>query len=666
MGDCQGAGGSSQPGLRRDLSLFTLVAIAVCTVIGGGINLLTVEVQAKVPGIGSLVPLAFILGVAPALFSALCYAILGSAMPRAGGGYIYASRGLSPMLGFLAAFSKWFGMASAIGVLAYIDVPLLRDTARLWGFEGIAQFLSTSWGTLWIPVATIVLFWFTNLVGVKCLGTTVVVLMVAEFAGGLCLIATGLLNGPEAFAARMAQATPPVDVMALAGAATVTQGGLRELVTATSFLFFAYIGFCTISQAGGEAKDPSRTLPRAFVWATVVVTAYYLLFALALYHAVPWKYVWFQKSIAEAPLTAPGLLGILMPPILAGFVTLAAAITLANDVPPMLMAISRLFFSWAHDGVMPRGLARVNRRFRTPDVALTLCAAVACLVVVECHFRPGSGFFKGVDTTTISLLFTYLVASVTVLALPRTNPELYRDVAFIRSRRAQVAVALLSIATIGSLLAIQIRQDLSSLVRRVAIQQMAFPEDLEYHKSSHTWLRADGDDVVIGITPVAWLGEPRVSGVQLPEVGRRLAARQPVATLLSSARGSSARPVMTPVAGEVIAVNRDLTHNPGLCVTSPYDQGWLVRIRPEPSTEGPRAIPAAEYMASVGADVSTGRPAVSAALHAATRSAVVVWLVVLLVGAMVFRTMWARCRRAGIDPRAPFRALPDEGEETVE
>ena len=123
---------------------------------------------------------------------------------------------------------------------------------------------------------------------------------------------------------------------------------------------------------------------------------------------------------------------------------------------------------------------------------------------------------------------------------------------------------------------------------------------------------------------------------------------------------------MTPVAGEVIAVNGDLTHNPGLCASDPYGDGWLVRIRPEPSVEGSAAVPAREYMASVGADVSTGRPPLSAAVHAAARSAVVVWLAVLLLGAVVFRIMWVRCRRAGTDPRAPFRALPDEGDETVE
>jgi len=106
---------TGSPRLRRELTLLALVATAVCTVIGGGINVLTVEIQEKVPGIGSLVPLAFMLGAIPALFAALSYGVLSSAMPRAGGGYIYISRALHPFVGFIATFSKWFGLAAAAG-----------------------------------------------------------------------------------------------------------------------------------------------------------------------------------------------------------------------------------------------------------------------------------------------------------------------------------------------------------------------------------------------------------------------------------------------------------------------------------------------------------------------------------------------------------------------
>ena len=73
---------------------------------------------------------AFAFAALPALFAAFAYAILASAMPRAGGSYIYASRGLSPYLGFIASFSQWFGLSIAIGVIAYVIVPFFRDAAN--------------------------------------------------------------------------------------------------------------------------------------------------------------------------------------------------------------------------------------------------------------------------------------------------------------------------------------------------------------------------------------------------------------------------------------------------------------------------------------------------------------------------------------------------------
>lgn len=449
--------------LRRELGTLGLVAAAVCTVIGGGINVLSVEVQGKVAGVADMVPVAFIIGVTPALFTALAYAILASAMPRAGGGYVYVSRALDPFLGFMATTSKWFGLAACVGVIAYIDIPLLRDALEQWGATDAADALRGDFGTLWLPLIMVWVFWLINLLGMRTFGATVIVLMFLMLSGGLVLIVTGLLNTHGDFAARMMTNQDPVDVREIVRSTAATRGGLDELLKATGFLFFAYIGFATISQAGGEARDPSRTLPRAFVLSTCIIAGYYVLYSASVYHAIPWQYVEHVVTASEGGVTAPGLMGVLMPAFLAGFVAFTAAIALANDIPPMLMAVSRLFFSWAHDGIFPRALAVVNRRFHTPHWALTICALVASGVILECHFHPEQGFFASVDTVTISLLFTYLLVACSVIAFPRHNPELYEGVAFIRNRTAQVVVACLSVVTIAALLGIQIRTDLISL-----------------------------------------------------------------------------------------------------------------------------------------------------------------------------------------------------------
>ncbi len=84
--------------------------------LGAGINVVPFMLQRNVPGIGPGVMGAYLFAAVPAILAALAYAVLASAMPRAGGSYIYASRALNPYLGFVASFSQWFGLSIAIGV----------------------------------------------------------------------------------------------------------------------------------------------------------------------------------------------------------------------------------------------------------------------------------------------------------------------------------------------------------------------------------------------------------------------------------------------------------------------------------------------------------------------------------------------------------------------
>jgi APA family basic amino acid/polyamine antiporter len=456
--------------LVRDLGLLALVATAVCNVIGGGINVLSVGVQERVPGIGPHVPLAFLIGVFPALFAALAYAILSSAMPRAGGGYIYVSRGLHPFLGFMATFSKWFGLAAAIGVIAYIDVALLASgvgyLAPYTGAHGQVVWLTSDAAKIVIPLGMIWIFWLINLVGVRTYGWTVIVLMMLMLLGGAAVIVVGFAYGHEQYARAFAYLPGAAMTATLAkaglagksvaeiaaGGGNIAPGGLLKIVTASAWLFFAYVGFAGISQAGGEARSPRRLLPRAFVIATSVICGYYLLFSAAVYHAIPWRFIAGFVQAAPSDASVPLLIGILMPPALAAFVGLMAALALANDIPPMLMATSRLFFAWARDGVFPRGLAAINRRFHTPHWALTACALVSSAYALACYKWT---YFIAIDTVVIALVFTYLLVSVTVLTLPRRNPDIHQQVAFIRSRAAQIAVACVAIASLVPLLGLE-------------------------------------------------------------------------------------------------------------------------------------------------------------------------------------------------------------------
>jgi glycine cleavage system H protein len=105
---------------------------------------------------------------------------------------------------------------------------------------------------------------------------------------------------------------------------------------------------------------------------------------------------------------------------------------------------------------------------------------------------------------------------------------------------------------------------------------MNIPDNLKY-AASHEWVRVDNGDVVtVGISDYAQLEMTELVYVELPEVGRTFNANDEVAVVESV---KSASDIYTPVSGEIVEVNESLTDNPAKVNESPFDDGWLFKIR---------------------------------------------------------------------------------------
>jgi len=455
-------------GLAREMGLVGLTATGIASMVGAGINVIPFMIQRHVPGIGPNVLLAYLVAAVPAALAGLAYAILASAMPRAGGSYIYASRALNPYLGFIASFSQWFSLCVAIGVVSYLLVPFLRDVALAAGADMAATALEGGVARLAIPLLVLWTFTLVNLRGIKAYERVLVPLLALTFALSALLIAAGFWFGPEDY--RRAAGVEALDLT------PVPETSLRTFVTAAALLFSSFIGFDSIAQAGGEAKDPGRTLPLAIGLSIGGVAIFYMLFAAAVYHAVPWRLI--RQEALRHDISAPGLLGILLPVPLRVAIVAGAAVALAKDLPAMLLGVSRLMFAWAEDGVFPRAVAAVHPRFRTPHLAILASAGMASLGILGSHLA--GDFFLGVDILVTSMLVTFLLMCCSVLALPQRNPELAREVRVVRSRRAQVAVSVAGIVLLGVLLAVHTLKDLTA------------PVSAWYFRSTPVWLLVMG------------------------------------------------------------------------------------------------------------------------------------------------------------------------------
>ena len=122
------------------------------------------------------------------------------------------------------------------------------------------------------------------------------------------------------------------------------------------------------------------------------------------------------------------------------------------------------------------------------------------------------------------------------------------------------------------------------------------PPDLRYTKS-HEWVRVEGDTAVVGITDHAQEELGDIVYLELPEVGRVLNAEDTFGTVESVKAVSE---LYAPVAGEVVAVNEGLAGAEAAINESPYEQGWLIKVRVKDPAEADALLAADAYKAEIG------------------------------------------------------------------
>ena len=444
---------NNQKKLKRSLGLVALMATGICSMLGASINVVPFMIQRNVPGIDSYVLPAFLFAMIPAFFAALAYGILSSAMPRAGGSYIYASRGLNPYLGFIASFSQWFGLSIVIGVIAYICVSFIRDVISGLGFVELSLLLELPVIRVGIALALIWIFVFINIQGARSYERTLLPMMYLMFLLGFIVIIAGFYFDTNDFVNSLKiKEDRNFEVN------TATNFDWRIFLSAAALLFSSFIGFDSIAQAGSEAKNPSKTLPQAILLAIVSVGSFYFLFTTAVYHTVPWSFIAEESQLKD--ISAPGLLSYVLPSWLGVAIILGAAIALINDLPAMLLSVSRLMFAWAEDGIFPSIISKVHPKNFTPHISLTVAGAMASVGVLGSHFA--GDFFLGIDIMVTSMMVNFLLMCITLLTIPYINPKLTSKISVITKRSHQSLIGIFGILFLLLFLFVHTYKDLTS------------------------------------------------------------------------------------------------------------------------------------------------------------------------------------------------------------
>ena len=381
--------------LRRELGLKEVIATVVTAVVGGGLFISTIQIQSKVP-VGSSIIFSYILAAIPAFFMALCYAVLSSALPSSGGEYVFVSRIVDPFVGFISTWARWFAMIATIAAMAVGDIVLIDNFFDILGMHSVSYFISTN--ITMISIILVIIFMFVNYLGVKTFGRIQTIMFVLLMIGIGLFILFGLSR---------------IDINNISYSMNLN---LDDIAKASSLIFFSYLGFAAIANAGGEIKQPEKTLPKGIVISMFMIAAIYILVALITYGSMsPSFYSSYNFSSGSVPDVASHFL----PSIIAIFVAFAGSIAIISDINPNILASSRLSFAWANDRIVPEKLAELNR-YGVPKWSLIITGLVAIVIILL-----AKQFMTAVMMINMAILLIYIAISISALILPYEHPEIY-------------------------------------------------------------------------------------------------------------------------------------------------------------------------------------------------------------------------------------------------
>ncbi|MCK5212595.1 MAG: amino acid permease [Dehalococcoidia bacterium] len=372
----------SKSGLKRDVGLFGVIALAAGAVIGGGPFVLAGPASALA---GPSVWLSYLVIGIPMIAVAVCYAAIASAMPIEGGTYYYPTRVLSPFWGFLAGWARWMAYITPLALTAFV-------------FSDHIQTVAPNIPAAVLMVGFIGFFYLLNVLGIKISATAQMVMFGLLVAGFLIFIAAGL---PKVEAANFSPAMPL---------------GFSGVVRGAALLFFAYVGFTAAAEIGEEVKKPERNVPLGMILGLLICITLYVLMSIAASGTLNWE----AQAATNTPIYDAAKL--VLPGVATTFLLIIVLMAVSTSQNGFQLAASRIVMSLGRDRAIPERLSSVNSRFGTPVWGLTATVLIALIFVFS-----GKGLVFAVYTSNLTFLFSYIVVMVAVLVLKKRKPDLYEN-----------------------------------------------------------------------------------------------------------------------------------------------------------------------------------------------------------------------------------------------
>jgi len=399
---------SGEHRLRRVLGPITLTALGVGCIIGAGIFVLT-GLAANVYA-GPALALSFVVAGTGCALAALCYAEFASMVPVAGSAYAYAYATLGELLAWIIGWDLVLEYAVASSTVAHGWSHYLLSFLQLFHITIPAVVTSTP-----IDYDAAMHTWvWTGGVG-NLLAAAVVLLMTV-------VLVIGIRESATFNAAMVILKVAVVLFVIVLGASYVDPNNWRPffpyggsgVFRGAAYIFFAYIGFDSVSTHAEEARNPQRDVPIGIIASLALCTVLYILVAGVLTGMVPYHKIDLDAPVAQA-FAAHGL------SVAVFIIALGAVAGITSVLLVLMLSQARVLLAMARDGLIPRQFfGAVHPRFRTPHKATILTGVVVATIAALFPLKILA------DLVNIGTLMAFVIVCAAVMVMRRTHPELPR------------------------------------------------------------------------------------------------------------------------------------------------------------------------------------------------------------------------------------------------
>ena len=344
-------------GLKRTMGVLAASAIVAGIILGTSIFVQPSEISRLVPSVPAMTAVWLFAGLLT-LCGAMACAELASAFPETGGVYVFLREGISPLAGFLWGWAMFWTMHS--GIIAAIAMIVAR-------YVGYFAPLGDR-GVQGVAIGVILVLSGVNYFGVRQ-GSAVQTALTSAKVLALVLIfvfvfaTTG--SGPVAAVTTIHEPLP----------------GPRAFLLAMVAGLFAYGGWHMVTYTAGETRSADRTIPRALLIGTLVVTACYIGLNAAYLRVLPLhQVITSQRVAADAANALVGRWG-------AGIVSALVILSGVSAANGVILSGPRVYFAMAEDRLAFKWFGAIHSRFRTPYVAIVAQAIWSSVLVATGTYR---------------------------------------------------------------------------------------------------------------------------------------------------------------------------------------------------------------------------------------------------------------------------------------